>query len=103
MAFLYVEEFTELPLEALGRTVLTPSLPVAKHRVAISGTVARTTVDFHSGTEFIRLVSDIACQFEIGDVSTVVATNSPYLPASLDHYRGVHNKVKRVAVQTPLA
>lgn len=74
MAFLYVDEFDKLAVDAYGQSVMAPLYPpLASYRIAISGSSVSSDA-FSGHTRFIQYHSDAICSIVINASPTAVNT-----------------------------
>ncbi len=92
MATLYIEEYDNLPRDANGQILPIVSVPLKVQKVTVAGTSAQSAAVKGSAL-FVRLISDTACQYEIGTNPTAAAT-SYFLPANVPVDREIDGSAK---------
>ncbi len=78
MATLHITEFSTLPRDANGNTLLVGKMPAPTQ--AVSYTSSAQSAAFASGTTFIRVIADEVAHLAFGANPTATA-NHPWIPA----------------------
>lgn len=87
--FLYVEEYADLLEDITGKTMPATDSIQARHKIPIGAASVPLGVNWQPNTRYIVIVSDLPCQYEVGD-TPVADGNSRYLPAN--YFRVVSEK-----------
>lgn len=88
MAFLYIEEFSDLQIVnreglAVGKQ---PSVAPQKIAIAVGSTLSAA---FNDKTRFVRLHTDAICSYKFGGSGVTAANTDPRLAANSTEYFGV--------------
>lgn len=100
MAWLYVDEFSRLAIDAHGVTVMAPDYTslLTQYRIAIAGSSAPGPT-FTGATRFIQFHCDAICSIAIAASPVAVATYGR-VTAGETRFVGVGSNVQAIAVIT---
>jgi hypothetical protein len=89
MAFLYIAEFSRLPLDSVGANIIAPPMPpLVEQKIAI-GIGSVPSASFSSGTRFVQIHPDSVCSVAFGP-TPVATVNNQRVAGSETRFVGVN-------------
>ncbi len=90
MALLFISEYMKVAIDYRGLPVMAGKEPAIKTQIVAVGAGSLASEPFTSATEFVRLHTDLACNFVFGlPTPTAVKDTSPRMATGQTEFFGV--------------
>ena len=98
MAKIYITELANITASDSGASMPVAALPGLAEQVVAVGSASAQSAAFNAATKFIRVVSDVPANIEVG-LNPVATINTLYLAAGVPEYFGVHGLAKLAVIK----